>query len=242
MRKGRFEVADGGTLFLDEIGELPQELQAKLLRVLQEGEFERLGSSRSQRVNVRVIAATNRSLKDEVAAGRFREDLFYRLDVFRITVPPLRDRREDVPLLVRHFLRQMGERAGRTAREVPPAVMRALVQYAWPGNVRELRNVLERAVIQSPDGVLRLPEPLEASPHRAGAVGAADAAATTLEDVERRHILATLDRTRGRVSGAGGAAELLGLNPNTLRSRMKKLGLESRRAVAMRPATGSEPH
>jgi PAS domain S-box-containing protein len=239
MRKGRFELADGGTLFLDEIGELSLELQAKLLRVLQEGEFERLGSSRTLRTDVRVIAATNRSLKAEVAAGRFREDLFYRLNVFPITVPALRDRREDIPLLVQHFVRQLAERTGKTCREVPPAVMRALTRYSWPGNVRELRNVLERAVLQTTDGVLRLPEPLEVEPERASAAGS-ESATETLEEVERRHILATLELTRGRVSGAGGAAELLGLNPNTLRSRMKKLGVEARREVAVRaPPTGT---
>ena len=233
MRKGRFEHADGGTLFLDEVGELSPEVQGKLLRVLQEGELERLGSSRTLRVDVRVIAATNRSLKVEVGAGRFREDLFYRLNVFPITVPPLRDRREDIPLLVQHFLRQIGERAGKTCREVPPAVLRALARYSWPGNVRELRNVLERAVLQSSDGVLRLAEPLEVPPALA-AGPAPESAPATLQEVERRHILATLELTSGRISGAGGAAEILGLNANTLRSRMKKLGIEAKRAIGLR--------
>jgi chemotaxis protein methyltransferase CheR len=233
LRKGRFEHADGGTIFLDEVGELSPELQAKLLRVLQEGEFERLGSSKTLRTNARVIAATNRGLKAEVGAGRFREDLFYRLNVFPITVPPLRERSEDIPLLVKHFLEQIRERIGRTCREVPPSVMRALMRYTWPGNVRELRNVIERAVLQSSDGVLRLPEPLEVSP-APGAGASSDPQPATLEEVERRHILSTLELTRGRVSGAGGAAEILGINPNTLRSRMKKLGVVSSRAVAVK--------
>jgi transcriptional regulator with GAF, ATPase, and Fis domain len=236
MRKGRFELADGGTLFLDEVGELSPDLQAKLLRVLQEGEFERLGSSQTLKTDVRVIAATNRSLKGEVAAGRFREDLFYRLNVFPITVPPLRDRPEDIPLLVKHFVQQLGEQTGKKCREVPASVLRALVEYSWPGNVRELRNVLERAVLQSTDGVLRLPEPLEIAPARAAPSGPG-AATATLEEIERQHIRATLELTRGRVSGAGGAAELLGINPNTLRSRMKKLGVHASRAVTVKPSS-----
>jgi len=153
--------------------------------------------------------------------------------VVPITVPPLRDRREDLPLLVQHFLRQIGERTGKTCREVPPAVLRALARYSWPGNVRELRNVLERAVLQSSDGVLRLAEPLEVPPALA-AGPAPESAPVTLQEVERRHILATLELTSGRVSGPGGAAELLGLNANTLRSRMKKLGIEARRAIGLR--------
>jgi PAS domain S-box-containing protein len=226
VRKGRFELANGGTLFLDEVGELPLELQAKLLRVLQEGEFERLGSSETRRADVRVIAATNRNLKAEVAAGRFRQDLYFRLDVFPITVPPLRQRKGDVPLLVRHFVPQLGVRSGKTIREVPAPVLRALTEYEWPGNVRELRNVLERAVLQATDGVLRLTEPLVPTSAvtpvtRAGV----QAAPLTLEETERLHIQRTLDLTKGRVNGPGGAAELLGINPNTLRSRMKKLGI-----------------
>ncbi|BDG03121.1 sigma 54-interacting transcriptional regulator [Anaeromyxobacter oryzae] len=223
LRKGRFELAHRGTLFLDEVGELPLELQAKLLRVLQEGEFERVGSSETVRRDVRVIIATNRDLKADVAAGRFREDLYYRLAVFPVTVPPLRDRREDIPLLVRHFVPQLASRAGKEVREVPASVLRALTEYAWPGNVRELRNVLERAVLQCADGILRLPEALEAQP--AQATPADLPYAETLRDRERAHIEAVLERTHGRVSGPAGAAAILGINPNTLRSRMKKLGI-----------------
>jgi PAS domain S-box-containing protein len=235
LRKGRFELAHRGTLFLDEVGELPLALQAKLLRVLQEGELERVGSSETLRVDVRVIAATNRNLKAEVAAARFREDLYYRLNVFPVTVPPLRERSEDIPLLVKHFVPQLAARAGREVREVPAAVLRALAEYAWPGNVRELRNVLERAVLQCTDGILRLPEALEVP--SAPAVPREEAPrAATLKDFEKRHIEATLDRTQGRVSGPGGAAELLGINPNTLRSRMKKLGVQAG------PRAGAAPH
>ena len=232
QRKGRFELADGGTIFLDEVGELPHDLQAKLLRILQEGEFERLGSSRTLKVDVRVIAATNRSLKTDVAAGRFREDLFYRLNVFPITVPPLRERREDIPLLVKHFLPQLEARAGKQIREVPSSVLHALMDYSWPGNVRELRNVLERAVLQSSDGVLRLPEALDGTlPPRGAGAATPPPAGVTLQDVERAHIRATLERTRGQISGPGGAAEILGINPNTLRSRMKKLGIDLHRTI-----------
>ena len=166
QRKGRFELADGGTILLDEVGELPLGTQAKLLRVLQEGEFERVGGSTTIKVNVRVIAATNRKLHDEVSAGRFRQDLFYRLNVYPITIPPLRQRREDIPLLVSHYARQIGERLGKSISEVPAQVMREFTEYNWPGNIRELQNVIERAVIVSSDGVLRLPEPLvQQRPH-----------------------------------------------------------------------------
>ena len=160
QRKGRFELADGGTIFLDEVGELPASTQVKLLRVLQEGEFERVGGSTTIKVNVRIIAATNRKLHDEVSAGRFRQDLFYRLNVYPITIPPLRERREDIPLLVSHYAREIGERFGKSISEVPAQVMREFTKYNWPGNIRELQNVIERAVIVSTDGVLRLPEPL----------------------------------------------------------------------------------
>ena len=160
QRKGRFELADGGTLLLDEVGELPLGTQVKLLRVLQEGEFERVGGSRTIKVKVRVIAATNRKLHDDVSTGRFRQDLFYRLNVYPLTIPPLRQRREDIPLLVSHYARQIGERLGKSISEVPAQVMREFTEYNWPGNIRELQNVIERAVIVSSDGVLRLPEPL----------------------------------------------------------------------------------
>jgi predicted ATPase/GAF domain-containing protein/tRNA A-37 threonylcarbamoyl transferase component Bud32 len=236
LRKGRFELADGGTLFLDEIGEMPLELQAKLLRVLQEGELERVGGTRTLRVDVRVIAAANRGLRGEVAAGRFREDLFYRLNVFPLTVPPLRARRDDIPLLVRYFVPKLAAGAARRIREIPGPFVRALVEHDWPGNVRELRNVLERAVLQCTDGVLRLPEPLEPragrrGPAQAGEEDAAPAADATLHAVERQHIVATLRRTRGKVSGPAGAAILLGMNANTLRSRMKKLGIQVDRTL-----------
>jgi PAS domain S-box-containing protein len=224
LRKGRFELANGGTLFLDEVGELPLELQAKLLRALQEGEFERVGSSDTMRVDVRVIAATNRDLAAEVAAGRFRKDLYYRLNVFPLTIPPLRERREDIPPLVRHLLPPLAARAGKPVREVPAAVLRALGEYHWPGNVRELRNVLERAVLQSSDGVLHLAERLEPGP--SAPQRPSGALPLRHDEAERAHIRAVLELTQGRVNGRGGAAELLGINPNTLRSRMKKLGIQ----------------
>jgi transcriptional regulator with GAF, ATPase, and Fis domain/serine/threonine protein kinase len=230
QRKGRFELAHGGTLFLDEIAEMPLELQAKLLRVLEAGEFERVGGMRTVRVDVRVIAATNRTLRAEVADGRFREDLFYRLNVFPLTVPPLRERREDISLLVRHFVPQLAARAGRRVREIPGPFVRALIEHDWPGNVRELRNVLERTVLLCNDGVLRLPEPLQG--RRIQRARSADeplapepGTGPTLEAVERQHIVSTLRQTHGQVSGPAGAASLLGMNANTLRSRMRKLGI-----------------
>jgi PAS domain S-box-containing protein len=233
-RRGRFEIADGGTLLLDEVAELPLDLQAKLLRVLQEGEFERVGSSTTRNSDARIIASTNRSLSDEVAAGRFREDLFYRLHVYPITVPPLRERAEDIPLLVSAFARRLGERSGRSVTEVPPAVMRSLQEYRWPGNVRELENVIERSVILSDGPVLVVPPGLltraTGAQHGTASDGGNREAGTpvfgpnaTLAAVERAHIRAVLRSTGGRVSGSGGAAEILGMHPNTLRSRMKKL-------------------
>jgi PAS domain S-box-containing protein len=228
QRKGRFELADGGTLLLDEVGELPLEAQAKLLRVLQENEVERLGGSRPTKVDVRIIAATNRDLSAEIAAGRFREDLYYRLNVWPITVPPLRDRPEDIPLLVAHFARTISARLGKSVDEIPPAMMRELCAYHWPGNVRELENVIERAVITTPDQVLRLADPLvPANTGRSDltATSRAGGPTATLENVERDHVLAVLEATSWRISGENGAAKILGLNPSTLRSRMKKLGL-----------------
>jgi PAS domain S-box-containing protein len=227
QRRGRFELAHGGTLFLDEIGELPLELQPKLLRVLQEGELERVGGSATIPVDVRLIAATNRDLNQDMEAGRFREDLFYRVAVYPITVPPLRDRVDDVPLLVEHFVRQFTGRRGIRIDEVPAEVMRKLQGYRWPGNVRELQNVIERAVLISGGVELQLAEPLGSEQHAGttsddrGLVGND----LTLEEVERRHIAGTLEKTGGQVSGAGGAAEALGLHANTLRYRMKKLGI-----------------
>ncbi len=227
QRRGRFELASGGTLFLDEIGELPPELQPKLLRVLQEGELERVGGSEVLTVDVRVITATNRDLNAERESGRFREDLFYRVAVYPITVPPLRNRREDIPLLVEHFVRHFAQRRGVRINEIPAEVMRLLQAYDWPGNVRELQNVIERAVLISTEGVLRLAEPLHpqaqerAAPRETGS----DAPGLTLDEVERRYIIKVLEATNGQVSGAGSAAEILGLHANTLRYRMKKLGI-----------------
>jgi len=217
---GRFEIADGSTLFLDEIGDLPLELQAKLLRVLQDGRFERLGSSRTLTVNVRVIAATNRDLAEEVRRGRFRQDLFYRLNVFPIHLPPLREREEDIPLLVQSFVHEFAGRLGRKIRTVPRRTMEALQRYPWPGNIRELRNVLERAVIVSAGDTLQVDLQAEV-PGQIPSV-------STLAEAEADHIRAALERTGGRIKGPGGAAELLGMNPSTLYSRMKKLGLHRR--------------
>jgi transcriptional regulator with GAF, ATPase, and Fis domain len=217
---GRFEVADGSTLFLDEVGELPLDLQAKLLRVIESGEFERLGSSRTQKVNVRIIAATNRDLAAAVAAGTFRKDLYFRLSVFPIAIPPLRERQEDIPALVWSIAREIGERMGRSVETIPVAVMDRLQRHSWEGNVRELRNLVERALILStgPSLVIELPQELVPSttsiPER-----------VTLDEAERSHILRTLESTRGRIRGQGGAAEQLGVHEATLRSRMKKLGI-----------------
>ncbi len=221
---GRFELAHGGTIFLDEIGDLPPELQAKLLRVLQEGEFERVGGVETRRVDVRVLAATNRPLEKAVAEGRFREDLFYRLHVFPIHVPPLRDRLDDIALLARHFALTCGKKMGKRIESIPADMMDALRRHTWPGNVRELQNVIERAVILSRGGMLELGE-WPAVPIRPTDGGAGDGSPVALCDLERRHILKTLERAGWRVSGDKGAAALLGLRPTTLESRMKKLGI-----------------
>jgi PAS domain S-box-containing protein len=215
---GRFEVADGSTLFLDEIGEIPLELQGKLLRVLEEGSFERLGSTNTLSVNVRIIAATNRDLGKEVKAGRFRKDLYYRLNVFPIAIPPLRDRPEDIPLLVWAFVEKAQKRIGKEIETISKKTMEALQSYSWPGNVRELKNVIEHAMILSKDKSLRvhLPRP-----------GSLEIDATQdLQDMERKHILAVLEKTGWRLSGDGGAAEALGLKRTTLRAKMKKLGIK----------------
>ncbi|MBP1778231.1 MAG: transcriptional regulator, Fis family, partial [candidate division NC10 bacterium] len=213
---GRFEIADGSTIFLDEVGELSPEVQSKLLRVLEEGEFERLGSPRTIKVDVRLIAATNRDLLEDVRQGRFREDLYYRLNVFPIHMPPLRDRVEDIPQLVWTFLREFSSRMGKKISRVHRATMDALQRYSWPGNVRELRNVIEYGAIITPGEILqiRLPsgQPASDDPR-------------TLTDVERDHILRTLEATQGRIKGPGGAAVRLGVHPATLYSRMKKLGI-----------------
>jgi PAS domain S-box-containing protein len=220
-QSGRFEVANGTTLFLDEIGELPPELQGKLLRVLQEGEFERLGSARTIKVDVRIIAATNRDLEDDVEKRRFREDLWYRLNVFPITVPPLRERRDDISLLVHSFVNRLGKKLGKTIKTIPQRAIRELQEYPWPGNVRELENVIERAVINTQGSSLRLADRLE----KTRAPTSEEEQARTLEEMERTHITKTLEKTYWKVSGADGAAVLLGLNPNTLRGRMRKLGI-----------------
>jgi transcriptional regulator with GAF, ATPase, and Fis domain len=226
QRKGRFELADGGTILLDEVAELPASTQAKLLRVLQEGEFERLGSSNTIKVNVRVIAATNRKLPEEVSAGRFREDLFYRLNVYPITTPPLRERREDIPLLISHYARQIGERLGKKISEVPAQVMREFTEYNWPGNIRELQNIIERAAIVSSNGVLRLSEPLvQRTTGPAGETSKDATIVSALNEVEREHILRALEASRWRTNGPKGAAAMPKLHPSTLRFRMKKLGL-----------------
>ncbi len=244
-RVGRFELADGGTIFLDEVGELPSETQVKLLRVLQEQEFEPVGSSHTVRVDVRVIAATNRALEEAVQTGRFRADLFYRLNVFPIAVPPLRDRRADIPQLVMFSLTRFAKKFGKKVDSVSQDTMDRLMKYAWPGNIRELQNIIERSVVLSQGPLLDLDPALlpaalsSATPgavespgpppktggDAAGLPAAAPASLPTLEEVERRHILATLERTRWVIEGPQGAARILKLHPNTLRSRMQKLGI-----------------
>jgi formate hydrogenlyase transcriptional activator len=225
QRLGRFEVANHGTAFLDEIGEIPLELQPKLLRVLQEREFERLGSMRTLRTDARLIAATNSNLAAMVEEQRFRSDLFYRLNVFPVRVPPLRERREDIPLLVRHFARQFATRMKRHHESISPETMRALCEYDWPGNIRELQNLIERAVILCPGPVLRVPA--RDLHHRAITVPHSGHSGQhqTLEEAERAHILRNLKEVGWVVGGLNGAAARLGLNRSTLQFRMKKLGI-----------------
>jgi formate hydrogenlyase transcriptional activator len=219
---GRLELAHQGSLFLDEIGDIPLELQPKLLRVLQEREFERLGSNRTQKVDVRIVAATHRDLEGMILEKQFRSDLYYRVNVFPIRVPPLRERPDDIPLLVQHFVEQATRRMRKTIDMIPPETMEALIRYRWPGNIRELENVIERAVILSPGPVLRLsPRDLKS---RITPGQNADRH-QTLEEVERNHILKTLKETRWVLSGPSGAAARLGLNRSTLYFRMKKLGI-----------------
>ena len=215
-QQGRFEAADGSTLFLDEVGDLPLELQAKLLRVLEDGRFERLGSSVTISVDVRVIAATNQDLADLVREKRFRRDLYYRLNVFPVFVPPLRDRREDIPLLVWAFVRELEQSMGKTITNIPKRTMDLLLEYSWPGNVRELRNVVERAMILTTGTTLHI-EGFGASPPEGGRL--------TIGELERKHIIETLEGTGWRVSGRKGAALMLGLKESTLRSRMQRLGI-----------------
>ena len=219
---GRLELAHQGSLFLDEIGDIPLELQPKLLRVLQEQEFERLGSTRTQKVNIRIVAATHRDLEGMILEKLFRSDLYYRLNVFPIRVPPLRERSEDIPVLVQHFVLQATRRMRKRIDTIPSGTMEALIQYRWPGNIRELENVIERAVILSPGPVLRLS--LRDLNPRVRLDQSVDCN-QTLEEVERNHILRTLEETRWIVSGPSGAASRLGLNRSTLYFRMKKLGI-----------------
>ena len=218
---GRFEVANGGTIFLDEIGEMPLELQAKLLRVMQDGEFERLGSPWTVKVDVRVIASTSRDLKAEIRDKRFREDLYYRLNVFPISIPPLRMRADDIPLLASHFIDKYARKFGRDIHGVSKNTMNKLRMYAWPGNVRELEHVIERAVITSTEPVLRLADQLENRPAESK-----EEHIKELADIERDHILKALRKSRWKIDGEGGAASLLGLHPSTLRFRLKKLNIK----------------
>ncbi|MEC4674831.1 MAG: sigma-54 dependent transcriptional regulator [Nitrospirota bacterium] len=227
---GRFELADKGTIFLDEIGEMPVELQAKLLRVLQEGEFERVGNPQTTKVDVRIIAATNRKLEQAVKTGTFREDLYYRLNVFPITSPPLRERKEDVPVLVSHFLDKYSVKIGKQLDKVSQKAMEALQAYHWPGNVRELENMIERGVILAQGSALELENipdlrslpPQNLSPHSQTPLSPIQ----TLEEVERTHIARVLKETNWVIEGSRGASTILGLNPSTLRSRMQKLGIK----------------
>jgi transcriptional regulator with GAF, ATPase, and Fis domain len=230
-RVGRFELADGGTIFLDEIGELPLPMQTKLLRVLQEKEFERLGETRTRKVDARIVAATNRDLKKEVEAGRFRRDLFYRLSVFPIDIPPLRDRRDDIPRLVRHFVHQASRRLNRPTPRIAQTALDSLANHPWPGNIRELQNVVERAVILWQGGPLHFP--LEPEPHNRTDSGTPPASPTPriltrdrLKQLERESIVEALRQSGGRIFGAGGAAELLAMRPTTLASRLRALGIK----------------
>ena len=232
-RQGRFELADGGTIFLDEIGDLALDIQVKLLRVLQEGEFERVGSSCTRKTDVRVIAATHHDLEAAVAEGRFRADLYYRLSVYPIRLPPLRDRVDDIPRLVWFFIHRRQREPERRITKVPQAVMDALQQYSWPGNVRELENVIERAMIASEPGSLQLDEPLT---RRTPVTTASDS--EDLERMQRAHIEAVLARCGWRINGAGNAAERLGIHPNTLRFHMRKLGIAYPEREGVAPSSG----
>jgi formate hydrogenlyase transcriptional activator len=238
QKVGRFELADRGTLFLDEVGDIPGQLQPKLLRVLQEQEFERLGSTHTRHVDVRLIAATNRDLTDMVKRAEFRIDLYYRLNVFPIQLPPLRDRREDIPALVSHSIERVTRKIGKRIEHIPPHTMSALSSYAWPGNIRELQNLIERAVILANNGVLPNPLPPPGAPSVIGAF--APATATTLRGSERLLILNTLSAVGWVVGGSNGAAARLGMNRSTLIARMKKLGI-SRPGAIVASVTGPVP-
>jgi transcriptional regulator with GAF, ATPase, and Fis domain len=222
---GRFEIADGSTIFLDEIADLAPEVQVKLLRVLQEGDFERIGSTQTRHVDVRVIAATNCDVAKAVREGRFREDLYYRLNVFPIRVPALRERREDIPLLVWAFVQEFAKSLGRSVESIRRGTMEALQSYSWPGNVRELRNVVERAMILHRGPTLRIDMP---ETERADA-----SHGLKLEEVERRHVATVLEMSGWRIRGKNGAAEMLGLKPTTLESRLEKLGIRRPPAAAV---------
>ena len=222
LRKGRFEIAQGATLFLDEVGELPFETQSKLLRVLQEGEFERMGSSHTIKVDVRIIAATNRNLEEEVKTGRFRKDLWYRLNVFPITAPPLRKHKEDIPLLVNWLVKKFCRKMGKQIETITSDTMKALEDYQWPGNVRELENIIERAVINSSGKVLKFAENLKSDQTEP----LSSNRRKTLPEMERAYILKILEETNWQVEGTKGTAEILGLAPSTLRARMRKHGIK----------------
>ena len=220
-RKGRFEIASGGTIFLDEIGELPIHLQPKLLRVVQNGEFERIGGQETLKVDVRIVSATNKDLQSEVKNGRFRDDLFYRLSVYPITIPPLRSRKEDIPMLIQYYINKKSEKHGKFFKSISKRDMTSLCEYEWPGNIRELKNVIERSVISSEhNSTLRLDWFYSASAEKPGTT-----TIFSLEQMEREYIVKVLNECRWRISGEQGAAEKLVMNPNTLRSKMKKLNI-----------------
>jgi formate hydrogenlyase transcriptional activator len=236
QRIGRFEVADKGTLFLDEVGDIPAALQPKLLRVLQEQEFERLGSTRTHQVDVRLVAATHRDLTDMVRRGEFRSDLYFRLNVFPVLVPPLRERREDIPELVMHFVEKIGRRVGKKIECIPPGTMSALTSYEWPGNIRELQNLIERAVILANDGVL--PNPLQSGRRKAFTI---PLVSNALSDAERAVILQTLDEVGWVVGGPKGAAVKLGVARTTLIHKMRRLGIRKPRPHSSQNVVGSTP-
>jgi formate hydrogenlyase transcriptional activator len=228
--KGRFQMADGGTLFLDEIGDMPLELQPKLLRALQEREFERLGSNQTVRVNVRVVAATNQDLAQLVNKKLFRADLFYRLNVIPLCLPPLRERIQDIPALTEFFVAKFAARLNKAIEVIPDEVMEVLKAHDWPGNIRELQNCIERAVLFSPGSVLRLPLDLKQT-----VTQSSESASRTLACADREHILETLNQTNWLIGGQGGAADRLGLPRTTLIYKMRKLGIETRRSPRVRP-------
>jgi transcriptional regulator with GAF, ATPase, and Fis domain len=238
---GRFELADSGTIFLDEVGDLPLRLQPRLLRVLQEGEFERLGSGKTIKVDVRVIAATNRNLAEAMQRGRFRHDLYYRLNVYPITLPPLRERREDIGLLAEAFLQEASRRLGRLFDPISDEVLESLKRHDWPGNIRELKNVIDRAAVVSTGSWLELPEHWAVSIRRFSGAAPAEVSRPfkrapgerTLEEHQRSHILQVMQQTGWRVEGPKGAAKILGLNPSTLRSRLLKLGIRKERRTTL---------